>query len=190
MDNLSRNLESKDFIPINYETITKTLNKLKATQTAATYEQDYIPLLGAILDEGESLPEKTFPNKNLNLSQSFETKKEYLNCESIKEIRDQANCGSYTLLNHVDGSHGVYPENVDIPTLKRNCDDGNKEAYSTQITFGETAYSASGEINIIQELYDNGSIEAYFTVNEDFVIYKSGFFFDSRFLDKLSIILK
>ena len=92
-------------------------------------------------------------------------------------------------MKHVDGSHGAYQENVDIPTCKRICDDGNKEAYSTQMTFGETAYSASGEINIIQELYDNGSIEAYFTVYEHFVTYKSGFFFDSRFLDKLSRIL-
>ena len=74
-------------------------------------------------------------------------------------------------MNNVDGSHDAYPENVDIPSCKRNCVDGNKEAYSTQMTFGETAYSASSEINIIQELYDNGSIEAYFTVYEDFVTY-------------------
>ena len=93
-------------------------------------------------------------------------------------------------MNHVDGSHGAYPENVDIPTCKKIVMMEIKEAYSTQITFGETAYSASGDINIIQELYDNGSIEAYFTVYEDFVTYKSGFFFDSRFLDKLSRILK
>ena len=42
------------------------------------------------------------------------------------------------------------------------------------MTFGETAYSVSGWNNIIQELYENGQVEVSLTMNEDFVIYKSG----------------
>ena len=76
--------------------------------------------------------------------------------------------------HHVDGSHGACPETVETPDCKRNCDDGNKETYSTQMTFGESAYSVSGESNIMQELYENGPVEASFTVYEDFVTYKSG----------------
>ena len=184
------------------------------------------------------------------MPESFDPRVEYPNCESIKEIRDQANCGScwafgaveamsdriciksgqtdqtrvsaenllaccsscgfgcdggypqyawrywkntgictgglyqdtkycqpYFLPpcdHHVDGSHGACPETVETPDCKRNCDDGNKETYSTQMTFGESAYSVSGESNIMQELYENGPVEASFTVYEDFVTYKSG----------------
>ena len=227
--------KERDFIPHNYESIAKTVNKLKTTWTAATYERDYTPLLGAILDGGQSLPEKTFPNKNLNLPESFDPRVEYPNCESIKEIRDQANCGScwafgaveamsdricitsgqtdqtrvsaQNLLaccsncgfgcdggypsyawrywkttgivngglyedtatcqpyflppcdHHVDGSHGACPASVYTPTCKKNCDDGNKKEYNSQMTYGLSVYSVSGEENMMQEIYQHGPVE-------------------------------
>jgi cathepsin B len=186
----------------------------------------------------------------LNLPDNFDPREEYPNCESIKEIRDQANCGScwafgaveamsdricihsgqtdqtrvsaenllaccsscgfgcdggypqyawrywkntgictgglygdtkycqpYFLPmcdHHVDGSHGACPDTVDTPSCKKNCDDGNKGTYSEEMTYGASAYSVSGEANIMQELYENGPVEASFTVYEDFVTYSSG----------------
>ena len=84
----------RERIPHNYAKIAKKVNKLKTTWKATKYDRDYAPLLGAILDGGESLPEKTFETRNLNLPDNFDPREEYPNCESIKEIRDQANCGS------------------------------------------------------------------------------------------------
>jgi cathepsin B len=186
----------------------------------------------------------------LNLPDNFDPREEYPNCESIKEIRDQANCGScwafgaveamsdriciqsgqtdqtrvsaenllaccsscgfgcdggypqyawrywkntgictgglygdktycqpYFLPmcdHHVDGTHGACPDTVDTPSCKKNCDDGNKGTYSEEMTYGASAYSVSGEANIMQELYENGPVEASFTVYEDFVTYSSG----------------
>ena len=42
------------------------------------------------------------------------------------------------------------------------------------MTYGESAYSVSGEANIMQELYEHGPVEASFTVYEDFVTYSYG----------------
>ena len=78
----------------SYSEIADHVNKLQTTWKATTYKRDYTPLLGAILDGGMTLPEKKFEKKNLNLPDSFDPREEYPQCESIKEIRDQANCGS------------------------------------------------------------------------------------------------
>ena len=243
----------RERIPHNYAKIAKKVNKLKTTWKATKYDRDYAPLLGAILDGGESLPEKTFETRNLNLPDNFDPREEYPNCESIKEIRDQANCGScwafgaveamsdriciqsgqtdqtrvsaenllaccsscgfgcdggypqyawrywkntgictgglygdktycqpYFLPmcdHHVDGTHGACPDTVDTPSCKKNCNDGNKGTYSEEMTYGASAYSVSGEANIMQELYENGPVEASFTVYEDFVTYSSGVYY-------------
>ena len=234
----------------SYSEIADHVNKLQTTWKATTYKRDYTPLLGAILDGGMTLPEKKFEKKNLNLPDSFDPREEYPQCESIKEIRDQANCGScwafgaaeamsdriciqsgqklqtrvsaqnilacctscgfgcdggypqyawrywkstgvctggvygatdtcqpYFLPmcdHHVEGSHGPCPETVDTPDCKTDCSDGNKKEYSDEMTYGENAYSVSGEANIMQELYEHGPVEASFTVYEDFPTYKSG----------------
>ena len=237
-------------IPHSYAKIAKTVNKLKTTWKAKKYSKDYAPLLGAILDGGLSLPEKTFEAPNLSLPESFDPRDEYPNCESLREVRDQANCGScwafgaveamsdricihsgqtdqtrvsaenlldccsscgfgcdggypqyawrywkntgictgglygdkeycqpYFLPNcdhHIDGSYGDCPDTVDAPSCKKNCDTGNGKDYSTQMTYGSSYYSVSGESKIMQELYENGPVEASFTVYEDFVTYSSG----------------
>jgi cathepsin B len=74
--------------------IAKRVNKLRTTWKATVYKRDYTPLLGAILDGSKNLPEKKFKTINANLPDNYDPRTEYPNCESLREIRDQANCGS------------------------------------------------------------------------------------------------
>ena len=232
--------------------IARKVNRLKTTWTATEYKRDYKPLLGAILDGEVRLPEKKFTEVRNDLPEQYDPREAYPDCESIKEVRDQANCGScwafgaveamsdriciksgqkdqtrvssQNLLaccsacgfgcdggypayawnywkntgivtgglygdkqycqpyflpecdHHTEGSHGPCPETVDTPDCVKNCDDGNQKPYSDEMTYGATAYSVSGEENIMQELYENGPVEAAFTVYEDFLTYKSGIY--------------
>ena len=233
----------------SYEAIAKRVNKLKTTWKAKAYKKNYKPLLGAILDGLENLPEKKFERLSA-LPDEYDPRKVFPKCESLKEVRDQANCGScwafgaveamsdrvciqsgqtdqrrvsaqnmltccsscgfgcsggypayawrywqstglptgglygdkstcqpYFLPpcdHHVDGSHGACPATVDTPKCVKNCDDGNKADYTKDLMYGSSAYSVSGEQNIMQELYQNGPVEASFTVYDDFPTYKSG----------------
>ena len=229
--------------------IAERVNNLKTTWKAQAYEKDYKPLLGAILDGLENLPEKKFESFSA-LPDEYDPRTVYPNCESLREVRDQANCGScwafgaveamsdrvciasgqtdqrrvsaqnmltccsscgfgcdggypayawrywkstglvtgglygdkntcqpYFLPpcdHHVDGSHGACPDTVDTPKCVKNCNDGNQADYTKDLMYGSSAYSVSGEKNIMQELYDNGPVEASFTVYNDFLTYKSG----------------
>ena len=90
---------------------------------------------------------------------------------------DKEYCQPYFLPNcdhHIDGSYGACPDIVDVPNCKKNCDTGNGKDYSTQMTYGVSSYLVHGETNIMQELYENGSVEASIVVYEDFVTYSSG----------------
>ena len=240
----------REEIPHSYEEIANEVNKLKTTWKATTYKRDYKPLLGAILDGLEGLPEKKFKQINADLPDEYDPRVAYPKCESLREVRDQANCGScwafgaveamsdricissgqtdqrrvsaQNLLtccsscgfgcdggypayawrywkstgiptgglygdkttcqpyflppcdHHIEGSHGECPATVDTPKCVKNCDDGNGANYSSDIIKSSSAYSVSGEKNIMQELYENGPVEASFTVYEDFVTYSSG----------------
>ena len=243
-------VSKREFIRNNYKEIAKTVNSLKTTWKATTYDRDFKPLLGAILDDIVPLPEKKFKLKNNDLPESYDPRDKYPKCESLNEVRDQANCGScwafggveamsdricihsgqklqtrvsaQNLLacctscgfgcdgglpsstwrywqntgittgdlygdnktcqpyflppcdHHIEGSHGACPPTVDTPECKTDCSDGNKKEYSSELTYGENAYSISGENNIMQEIYENGPVEGSFLVYEDFVTYKSG----------------
>jgi cathepsin B len=84
--------------PINKEThrqaeIARKVNKLKTTWTATEYKRDYKPLLGAILDGLQNLPEKKFEHLT-DVPEEYDPREAYPRCESLREIRDQANCGS------------------------------------------------------------------------------------------------
>jgi cathepsin B len=185
-----------------------------------------------------------------DLPENYDPREAYPKCESIKEIRDQANCGScwafgaveamsdriciksgqtdqrrvssQNLLtccsacgfgcnggypasawrywkstglvtgglygdnktcqpyflpmcdHHVEGSHGPCPDTVDTPECEKTCVEESGLDYQTDLIFGESAYSVTGEANIMQELYENGPVEASFTVYEDFLTYKEG----------------
>ena len=233
--------------------IAQEVNNMHTTWKAAEYEKDYTPLLGAILNGGEKLPPKVYDSSsNDDLPDNFDLREQYPNCESIKEIRDQANCGScwafgaaeamsdrvciasgqtdqrrvsaQNLLtccsscgygcnggypssawsywkntgivtgglygdkttcqpyflpmcdHHIEGSHGTCPDTVDTPSCVKNCDDGNKGDYTSDLIKASSAYSVSGEANIMKDIYNNGSVEASFTVYDDFVTYKSGIY--------------
>ena len=248
-ENLFKEKKGREKMLESYETIAKRVNKLKTTWKAKAYKKDYKPLLGAILDGLENLPEKKFSSYSA-LPDEYDPRSVYPKCESLKEVRDQANCGScwafgaveamsdricirsgqtdqrrvsaqnmltccsscgfgcdggypayawrywqsaglvtgglyqdkttcqpYFLPpcdHHVDGSHGACPAVVDTPKCVQNCDDGNKADYTKDLMYGANAYSVSGEQNIMQELYQNGPVEASFTVYDDFPTYRSG----------------
>ena len=240
----------QDRTPHSYKEIAEKINNMKTTWKATAYERDFRPLLGTIMEGEVPLPKKEFKNKILNLPESYDPREAFPKCESLKEVRDQANCGScwafgaveamsdricitsgqtdqtrvsaQNLLaccsncgfgcdggypsyawrywkttgivngglyedtatcqpyflppcdHHVDGSHGACPASVDTPTCKKNCDDGNKKEYNSQMTYGLSVYSVSGEENMMQEIYQYGPVEGSFLVYEDFVTYKSG----------------
>ena len=230
--------------------IARRVNRLRTTWKATEYKRDYTPLLGTILDGQKTLPAKKFNKINANLPDNYDPRTEYPKCESLREIRDQANCGScwafgaveamsdriciasgqtdqrrvsaQNLLtccyscgfgcdggypssawsywkntglvtgglygdkttcqpyflppcdHHVDGSHGPCPDSVDTPSCVKNCNSGSGVDYQSDLIKGASAYSVSGEANIRQELYENGPVEASFTVYEDFLTYRSG----------------
>ena len=247
---LLKERNTRDKTPESLEDIANRVNKLKTTWKARSYDRDYKPLLGAILDGLENLPEKKFSQKNDALPEEYDPRTVYPKCSSLKEIRDQANCGScwafgaveamsdriciasnqsdqrrvsaQNLLSccsscgfgcdggypayawrfwketgiptgglygdkntcqpyflppcdhHIDGSYGECPETVEAPACVKDCNDGNCADFSSDLIKGKNFYSVSGENNIMQEIYENGPVEASFTVYEDFVTYSSG----------------
>ena len=71
------------------------INKLRTTWHANEYVRDTRPLLGTFLDDPNPLPEKTeFITNDDDLPKSYDLREAYPSCTSLKEIRDQANCGS------------------------------------------------------------------------------------------------
>ena len=240
----------RELIPHTYEEIAKEVNELKTTWKAKAYRKNYKPALGSIIEGLEKLPKKYFKDVDAGLPESYDTRTVFPKCASIKEVRDQANCGAAWAFgaigamtdrvcissNQADqrrlsakflisccsscgfgcsggyaanawkfwkdtgivtgglygdtntcqpyflppcdhyssGSYGDCPDDVDTPKCVYNCDEGNGINYSNDIIKSSSAYSLSGEVNIMQDIYENGPVEASFTVYEDFVTYSSG----------------
>ncbi len=238
----------EEYYTTKQKQIAQKVNKLRTTWKATEYERDYRPLLGS-LEGGIRLPTKFMKPRN-DLPENYDPREAYPECKSLKEIRDQANCGScwafgaveamsdriciqsgqkdqrrvsaQNLLaccgacgfgcqggypatawrywkstgiptgglygetgtcqayflpecdHHVEGSHGPCPDTVDTPECLKTCDEGSGIDYTSDLIYGDTVYSVSGEENIMQELYENGPVEASFTVYDDFPTYKSG----------------
>lgn len=76
--------------------IVEKVNKIRTTWQAQEVTRDYRPFLGALLEDDLSLEERVFTQEELNsnLPETFDLRQAYPKCESIREIRDQANCGS------------------------------------------------------------------------------------------------
>jgi len=60
------------------------------------------------------------------------------------------------------------------PKCEKKCESSYKTEYKQDKTHGGRAYHVRGEENIMQDLVENGPVEAAFTVYSDFEAYKSG----------------
>ena len=88
----------KNPIHIFYKEIAENVNSLNTTWKATTYNRNFNRLLLTFRDDNNnnavSLPEKKFEKKKYNLPESYDPREKYPKCESLNEVRDQANCGS------------------------------------------------------------------------------------------------
>ena len=73
--------------------LVKEINSRKTTWVAQENPIDVVPLLGTFLDKGMLPPPRNIAKRN-DLPESFDLREKYPDCLSLKEIRDQANCGS------------------------------------------------------------------------------------------------
>jgi len=72
---------------------------------------------------------------------------------------------------------GKYPacgSSKPTPPCKKTCQSSSGRTYSSDIKKGKSAYSVTGEKNMMAELSTKGPIEVALTVYEDFLAYKSG----------------
>jgi cathepsin B len=60
------------------------------------------------------------------------------------------------------------------PPCKKQCQASSGKTYSSDLHKGKSAYSVTGEKNMIAEISTKGPIEVAFSVYEDFLAYKSG----------------
>jgi len=85
-------------------------------------------------------------------------------------------CDPYSLPScdhHLANSSNPCPQNeYPTPPCKKACVDG--ETWSKALHFGKDISSASGEADIMAEIYQNGPVETAFTVYADFLAYKTG----------------
>jgi len=76
--------------------------------------------------------------------------------------------------HHVDGSRPPCGDTKAAPACKKACDSSTQLDYKQSLTFGKSAYSISDVEEVRAEIYNNGPVEAAFSVYEDFLSYKSG----------------
>jgi len=85
-------------------------------------------------------------------------------------------CAPYSLPwcdHHIPDSKNPCPQNeYPTPPCPSSCVDGSD--WSSSLHYGKTAYSVSGEADIMAEVFQNGPVEVAFDVYEDFLSYKSG----------------
>ncbi|CAG9824789.1 unnamed protein product [Phaedon cochleariae] len=121
---------------------------------------------------------------------TFDAREKWPNCESIRLIRDQSECGSgwgckaYSLppCEHY-GTTGGLPqcpsEGYYTPDCVGSCDKGYTLSYNDSKTYAAQAYTIIGNVEQIQlEILRNGPVAAIFTMNSDFLNYKSGVYQD------------
>ena len=78
-----------------HEKLVAHINKLKTTWTAKVTGLDIKPLIGTLPPKkGQELPRKKFAKKMTDFPESYDLRDVYPECETIREIRDQSNCGA------------------------------------------------------------------------------------------------
>jgi len=76
--------------------------------------------------------------------------------------------------HHVSGKYQPCGASKPTPKCEKSCQSGYAKSYSQDKIYGSAYTVAAHEDAIKQDLYKNGSVEAAFTVYEDFPTYKSG----------------
>ncbi len=91
---------------------------------------------------------------------------------------DKQTCQPYSFApcdHHVKGKYGpCSSEEFPTPKCSHNCQAGYPKSFTQDLWFASSSYSVEGEQEIMTEIYEHGSVEAAFSVYEDFLNYKSG----------------
>lgn len=91
---------------------------------------------------------------------------------------DKATCKPYSLPpcdHHVSGQYQPCNGDSSTPSCTSECQSGYSVLYKDDLRFGANYYSVSSdEESIKNEIFQNGPVEAAFSVYEDFLAYKSG----------------
>lgn len=75
------------------------------------------------------------------------------------------------------GSFGPCDFDVKTPECKRTCDPSYQKSYEEDKWFGSSSYSLyGGEEQMMNEIYEKGSIEVGYSVYEDFFTYRKGIY--------------
>jgi cathepsin B len=89
---------------------------------------------------------------------------------------DKQTCQPYSFPpcdHHINGTYGPCSIKYDTPICSQTCQNG--KTVKEDLTFATTAYFVGyNEQSIMSDIYQNGSVEAVFSVYEDLYNYKSG----------------
>lgn len=96
---------------------------------------------------------------------------------------DTKTCQPYFLpkCNHfISGSYEDCSNDAETPKCANDCSEGNGFEYKNDLIKSSSAYTLQGEVYIMQEIYENGPVQASFTVYSDFLTYTSGIYAHSE----------
>ena len=124
--NINSKYLSEEELTHQQNLVTK-INSLKITWTAEVYPIDVKPLLGVLLDPETNSFQKerlSIPRRNVtpipDLPENYDLRDIYSYCDSLFEIRDQANCGSCWAVASVEtmsDRHCIISKGVQKPIL-------------------------------------------------------------------------